>query len=223
MFRNPVVARGASAFVGYNLIVNPAENAIHFYDVGAPTPLQVSVIGNIVDAGPNTASNVTAVQVPDDMAKKNADAKIYLANNSSPAGPLTNRGGFILADSPPVVLADKVRPPDDVRGFVLRYAGERPAERDGVDKRIVSGARTGTAKVIDSPAEVGGLPDIQPVKAIANVPASPFGPSRLDGLLRIEAWLCERHLEVGGPGTPECPRTETDYRNALGPQLSQRR
>ncbi|HEY4077816.1 MAG TPA: hypothetical protein VGM26_12880 [Rhizomicrobium sp.] len=223
VFRNPVIARGTSAYVGYNLIANPAENAIHFYDVAAPTPLQASIVGNVVVAGPNTASNVTAVQIPDDMTQKIPDARIYLSANQSVAGPVTNKGNFKLAETPPVVLQNGIKPPADVRATALRYAGARPAARDPVDTRIVSGITAGTSKVIDNPSEVGGLPETPPRQAVADVPATPFGESGQSGMLRIEAWLCARSLELGAPQTPECPAEATTYRNLLRAQVSQGR
>ncbi len=85
---------------------------------------------------------------------------------------------------------------------VLKYAGARPAARDTVDARIVSQAAAGSLKIIDSPADVGGLPDQPPVQQAAEIPTAPFDPSGQAGLLRIEAWLCQRHLDLGGQATP---------------------
>jgi len=216
MFRNPVIARGSSAFVGYNLIANPAENAIHFYDVAGTTPLLASIVGNILAAGPNTAKNVTAVQVPDDMAKL-ADAQIYLSGNQALAGPVTNRGNFSLANAPPISLLDSITPPADVRGWVLGHAGAWPSDRDPVDSRIVAGISNGTSKIIDNPSEVGGLAEGAPKQGAPALPDVPFNTASQPGLLRIEAWLCQRHFAVGGPETPECP---AQYNRA---RVSQRR
>lgn len=223
MFRNPVIARGASAFIGYNHIVNPGRNAIHFYDVGAPTPLRATVIGNVVQAGTDTSERVTAVQIPDDMAATVPDAQIYLKDNDAPAGALTNRGNFTLASAPPVVLAEPLTPPDDVRAYALRYAGSRPGQRDAQDKRILYGVINGTSRIIDNPSDVGGLAETPEAKAAAEVPDRPFAPSRIAGLLRVEAWLCERHLEVGGPATPDCALPVDAYRKSLRTQFSERR
>lgn len=221
MFRNPVIARGSSAFVGYNLIADPAENAIHFYDASGPAPLQVSVVGNVVVPGRDTDSNVTAVQIPDDMARRLSDAAIYLAGNQAPAGAMTNRGGFVLATTPPVTL--ELRPPADVRASVLKYAGARPGARDLVDARIVSQAAAGNLKVIDNPADVGGMPAPAPTQKPTDVPADPFGPSGQAGLLRIEAWLCQRHRDLGGSVTPECPQAPSAYRTLLQARATQGR
>lgn len=219
MFRNPVIARGSSVFVGYNLIADPAENAIHFYDASGPAPLQASVVGNVVAPGRDTDSNVTAVQIPDDMARRLSDAAIYLAGNQAPAGAMTNRGDFALAATPPVTL--ELSPPTDVRASVMKYAGSRPGARDAVDARIVSQTAAGSLKVIDKSADVGGLPDPAPTQKVADVPGDPFSPSGQAGLLRIEAWLCQRHRDLGGSATPECPQTPSAYRTLLQARVSQ--
>ena len=215
MYRNPVLARGAAAFVGYNYIVNPGHGAIHFYSNERNGPLKATIVGNVVDNGNDTSSRLKAVQIPDDMTAQSPDAQIYLAGNSATGGPLVNDGGFKLAATPPVTLGGTFKPPADVRAFALRFAGARPGMRDAVDARIVSAARARTTSIIDDPSQVGGWPQIVPVRRAAIVPDSPFEPSGVDGLLRIEAWLCLRHLEVGGPNTPECPRSAAEYRSGL--------
>lgn len=219
VFRNPVISRGGSVFVGYNLIADPGENAIHFYDAAGVTPVLASLVGNIVQAGPDTATNVTAVQIPDDMSRTGAE--IYLSQNQSAAGLVTNRGGFVLAAMPPVALAAGYAVPGDVRAGALRYAGSWPSARDAVDTRIVSQVAQGTIRIADSPP--GGFSDPAPVQGSAAVPVNPFDATSRPGFLRIEAWLCRRHFELGGPSTSECPGGATDYRNLLQTQLSQRR
>lgn len=223
MFRNPVIARGSSVFVGYNHIVNPGRNAIHFYDVAAPTPLRATIIDNVVQPGTDTSMTMTAVQIPDDMSAKVPDAQIYLKGNYAPNGALTNRGDFKLASAPPVEPLEAEAAPSDVRAYALRYAGARPGERDAQDRRILYGVVNGTSRIIDNPSDVGGLADTPPVHAVAAMPDKPFEPSRIAGLLRIEAWLCERHIAAGGPATPECSQSPVAYRKALQSQLSERK
>jgi hypothetical protein len=213
VFRNPAIARGGSVYVGYDLIADPAENGIHFYDVAGTTPLLASLVGNIVQAGSDTAKNVTAVQIPADMTS--TGAQIYISGNQSVAGTVTNPGNFVLATSPPVSLPSGYTVPSDARAWALKYAGSRPSARDATDKRIVSAASSGTLRIIDDPSQVGGLPNLTPVQATAAVPGNPFGPSIRPGLLRIEAWLCMRHLSLGGPSTPECPGAASDYQGSF--------
>ena len=213
-FRNPAIARGGAIYVGYNLIVDPGQNAIHFYDVAGTTPLTVSLIGNVVLAGSDTKKNVTAIQVPADMASTGAE--IYIAQNQAAPGEVTNPGGFVFAASPPVGPPQGFTPPADVRAWAFKYAGARPAARDSVDSQIISAAGQGRLHIIDDPSQVGGLADTPTVQAAAAVPDNPFAASSQPGLLRIEAWLCLRHLNLGGPVTPECPETVSAYRHALG-------
>jgi hypothetical protein len=221
MFRNPVIARGASAFVGYNLIVDPGENAIHFYSAGAPTPLQASIVDNIVRAGPDSDSNITAVMMPADMAQKLPDARIYLKDNRAAPGEITNPSGLRLAASPPVAPPDGFTPPSDVAAFVLAHAGAHPARRGIVDARIVAAVRNGSERIVDSPPD--SLDAVGETTARAAVPPAPFEASRIPGVLRIEAWLCLTHLEAGGPSTPDCPLAASAYRAGLDVRLSQRR
>ena len=213
-FRNPAIARGGSVYDGYNLIVDPGQNAIHFYDVAGTTPLLASLVGNIVVAGPDTKKNVTAVQIPADMMSTGAE--IYVAQNQAAPGDVTNTGGFVFAANPPVSLPQGYPVPGDVRAWVFKYAGARPAARDSIDSQILSAAGQGNLRIIDDPSQVGGLADSTPVQRPAAVPDNPFGASSQAGLLRIEAWLCWRHLSLGGPATPECPESVGAYRHALG-------
>ena len=48
--------------------------------------------------------------------------------------------------------------PQDVERFVLANAGARPWDRDGHDVRILANAAEGRGEIIDSQAEVGGIP-----------------------------------------------------------------
>jgi hypothetical protein len=221
MFRNPVIARGASAFVGYNLIVDPGENAIHVYSAGAPTPLKATIVGNVVQAGPDSDSNITAVMLPNDMAAKLPDAQIYVKANRAVPGEITNASGFRLAQTPPVAPPAGFTPPTDVAASVLVRAGARPARRDPVEARIVAAARQGTARIVDAPPD--RLDRDTLITQPAAVPSSPFQPSAIPGLLRIEAWLCLAHLEAGGPSTPDCPLAAGSYRDSLNAKFSQGR
>jgi hypothetical protein len=220
MFRNPVIARGASAYIGYNLIADPGENAIHLYDAPAPTPLAVSIVGNRVETGPDSDSNITAVWLPADMATTLPDAGVYLKDNHAGPGEVTNLSGFRLAATPPVAPPEGFSPPADMRASVLAHAGAHPARRDAVDTRIVSAVEVGTERIVDAPPDQ--LSD-RSATDIAAIPSSPFQPSGIAGMLRIEAWLCALHREAGGPATADCPLRADMYRKAIDVRVSQRR
>jgi len=211
---HPAISQGASTYVAYNWIVNPGEVAIHFSSAPGAEPVKASLLGNRVDFGADSDTNIPAVLIPDDMVAKQPGALIYSVSNTSPAGPLLNKSGLPLLGTPPVVLATPIAQPDDVRAAALKYSGKMPADRDPVDARIVSEISAQTTRIIDDPAQVGGLGAQKTAHAVAQVPSSPFSSSGVDDLWRVEAWLCALHLQVGGPNTPECPRSLSVYQTA---------
>ena len=106
-------------------------------------------------------------------------------------------------------------PAQDVWAWVNRFAGSRPQERGNTDARIVSAVQSGGGKVIDSPLEVGGdivLPSTAPPPQL---PSDPLAPAGAGSITRLEAWLCLRHFEVGGPQTPQCPESVDKLRTDL--------
>jgi hypothetical protein len=214
-FRNPVMSQGVSAFVAYNWVVNPDQLAIHFYSTAGVNPLRASIVANRVDFGLDSDKNIPAVLIPADMKAKVPGVQIYLNNNTSPGGALSNTGSLPLQSSPPVVLLKPIAQPADVRESALRFAGKMPRQRDPIDARIASQISAHTTRIIDNPSQVGGLPAVAPVVAVAQVPSSPFSTSSVDGLWRIEAWLCALHLQVGGANIPECPRPLATYQAAI--------
>jgi hypothetical protein len=154
------------------------------------------------------------------MAQKLPDARIYVQGNRAAPGEITNTSGFRLAADPPVAPPTGFSPPADVRAFVLAHAGAHPARRGPVDSRIVAAVQSGREHIVDAPPD---RLDSGVTTAAAMVPPSPFKPSRIAGVLRIEAWLCLTHLQAGGPPTPECPLAAAAYRGALDIKLSQQR
>ena len=69
-------------------------------------------------------------------------------------------------DAPPLWPdAFEAIPAVDVRAHVLRNAGARPWDRDAIDRRIIEEVRSGTGKIIDTEAEVGGYPANQETRA----------------------------------------------------------
>ena len=215
--RNPVVGGGASAVVANNFIYNPGRNSVHVYK-GAGT--RASLIGNITKQGPDTSDEITAFQIQGDVAVDSPEAEIYAADNHCCDGQASS--GDTRLDSQPlssdpatVSKSWKVMPAQDVWAWVRRFAGSRPAERGNTDTRIVSGVESGGGKVIDSPLEVGGdtvPPSSEPPPLL---PSDPLAPAGAGNKTRLEAWLCLRHFEVGGPQTPQCPEGVEELRTAL--------
>ncbi|MDZ4361898.1 pectate lyase [Brevundimonas sp.] len=79
-------------------------------------------------------------------------------------------------------------PPEAVLTAVLASAGASHA-RDTVDTRIVTGVRDRTGRIIDSPAQVGGWPDLEP--------GTPWIDTDADGL--PDAWEVAHALDPHDP------------------------
>lgn len=78
---------------------------------------------------------------------------------------------------------------DEEIRFLMANGGARPLDRDEVDRRVVDDIREGTGKMINSPREVGGFPDLaRNVRELA-IPADPHGDDDGDGYTNLEEWL----------------------------------
>ena len=207
MFRNPVVGKGTSAFVANNYIVNPGQNAIHFYNRGSEAPTRATVVNNVVEAGPNTKKTISGVLVPMGLTGEDTTNQVFIDGNQMALGPrgqeVKTGPGLVLAPQAPVWSKDwALKPADAVKADVLRYAGARPADRDPTDRRLLAQIQEGTEKVVDSPPETG---DFQAVtRHVAAVPRNPLATGS-DGRTRLETWLCDQHFAVGGAPSEDCP------------------
>jgi hypothetical protein len=163
-----------------------------------------------------------AVDLPTLFEEPSKGAKVFVKDNHCCSGEVAKPEEYgnsnIIVDVPPVVPhAWKLLPAEHVWAWVARNAGSRPGERGPIPTRILEYIQTGGGKIINNPAEVGGFPPIEPTTHEAEVPLGPFLPPTPKVLAetRLEAWLCLRHLEVGGPLTPECPDDEAKLRTSL--------
>jgi hypothetical protein len=163
-----------------------------------------------------------AVDLPSRFDQPSKGARVYTQDNHCCSGEVGKPEKYSdspsLVDKPPVVPHTwKPLPADHVWAWVSRNAGSRPRERNAIDARILDYTKAGGGKIIDNPKEVGGYPAIEPTRHEAEVPRAPFLPPSPKVLAetRLEAWLCLRHLEVGGPLTTECPDDEAKLTAAL--------
>ena len=209
MRRNPVISKGASAIVVNNFIYNPGREAIHFYR--GPL-IRASVIGNVVKRGPSSKKKLVALDVPKSLREKSAGSLIYARGNLCCTG---QKSGSVL-DAPDLNLlsyapartsAWKTLPADAVWNWVRRYAGKRPNDRDLIDKRIINDVETGSGRIINHQEDSAGPLVLTTNTHRLELPSEPLAiVDDSGGLRRIEVWLCAKHLEVGGPPTPECPK-----------------
>jgi hypothetical protein len=104
--------------------------------------------GNVVEGWPRvTADNAAGLLIDDRMTKAGADrAKLLVAQ---------------AFDVPPVSQQTAA----EAYELVLAHAGCVFPKRDAVDVRVIESVRKGTGRIIDSPNDVGGWPDLQAAPA----------------------------------------------------------
>lgn len=207
MFRNPVVGKGASAYVANNYIVNPGQNAIHFYDTGSEATTSATVVNNFIQAGPDTKKTLKAIAIPMGADGAPAPDVIFVDGNLTELNPaattLSAGEDLTLAKTPPVESANwTLLPAEAVKEDVLRYAGTRPADRDPVDRRLLAEIAAGTEHLVDAPPEKSDV--VSPTERVAAVPADALTGDAA-GVERLGRWLCDQHFAVGGAPSADCP------------------
>jgi hypothetical protein len=219
VFRNPAVAPGTVVVVANNLIYNPHSLAIHI-NAGPASPFSthMAMINNVVTPGPDTVQRVTTVHVSSRLPGRVPDAKIFIHGSVSES----NRA--VLKAPPELKLIQRatvvpanwdIIAADEVAQTVLATAGSWPGKRDVIDARIIDGARSRSGRLTDRPVEMAALESHKPSVRAAIVPQHPFSMSGIEGMLRIEAWLCLQHFAVGGPPNKSCNATAAVLEDAL--------
>ena len=209
VYRNPAVNPGGAVMIANNYIYNPHNMAVHV-NAGPKSRRKtiVSVVGNLMEAGPDTRTNVSVVWLARNIAWRTPNAALYIVGNKNlkhGIKNISNPSGLKLRKRSPLEMLNwKMLPLGQVRNWVLRYAGSRPSKRNQVDKRIIEGVASRTGRIIDVPKQVGGLAARKAVHRVARVPKHPFSRSRTGQMLRIEVWLCRQHFIVGGAANAQC-------------------
>lgn len=201
--RNPILKGDVSALISNNVIYNPGAEAIHLDDPDHAGPSLATVVGNVLIAGPDTNATVPLVDVLWDVP---ATTEVALLDNRSgrqiQTRALFNPGVFRpLADYSAArvsVLPLSLRPAEGVLDAVLSGVGATPARRDASDARIVATVTGGGGAILDSPAQVGGLPEVAPQTGALALPANPQGDDDGDGYTNLEEWLHELSATAEG-------------------------
>jgi hypothetical protein len=186
--RNPYFKAHTTGVIVNNVIYNPGKAAIKLNWVpdewvGAkirPANARVSIVGNVMYAGPNTVAGLALVAPKGDA---------YLEDNLAfdrDGKPALLTGGEIniLKDRPSWPTGLKVLPASETAEWVIHHAGARPKDRDEVDLRIVREFQQKGGHFIDSQDQVGGYPKAEPVRRKLTIPSD------------IEAWLNKLVAEV---------------------------
>jgi hypothetical protein len=187
--RNPVIHPGCSAVVVNTVIANPGQRAIHSSraDDGKNATLpnaRISIVGNVVLFGRGTKKEAAIFEGGADGFFKDNEGYNW---RGEPIAEL--RVPFATLKEPPLWPEGLVaKSPTAALWHVARFVGARPAERDAIDRRIVDGALTGHAKIIDSQDDVGGYPKVESATRKLEVPVK----SRREWLEKLA-----REVELG--------------------------
>ena len=204
--RNPILKGDVSAILANNVLYNPGAEAIHLDDPDGSGPTLATVIGNVLVPGPDTNVFVPLV---DALLDVQSTSVIALSDNFTGARLLTRSlrtPGIFRHPSTEQYPQAQVRvlplsivPADQALDAVLRTVGARPADRDGVDARVVAQVRERGGAIIDSPSQVGGLPRALPVTRTLHPPDQPESDDNGDGYTRAEEWLHQLARAVEDP------------------------
>ncbi len=170
-YRNPVIDAGVSAVVVNNVIYNPGTNAVHIYGKPDAGPTLVSVVGNLVLAGPDTGKFLRSFDHGVDPG-----SKIYFRDNiakGTTAFSQSERAGKQATDPVPFVDTPPiwfdwitVIPTDALVGNITADVGARPDDRDATDKRLIAEIAAHGGAIRDMP----GDPRLQAARPLPKPP-----------------------------------------------------
>jgi hypothetical protein len=222
--RNP--RSGASEFVFVNNVVyNGGESEAMLFNDRKPT--LNSIVGNVFIKGKDSREEARPIQLVGPAAvgvgtEIVRGTLVYLADNDAscatddPWSVVENhstlpRELLEALDAPawPDGLEPLAAGRDAVLDAVLASAGTRPAERNGVDERIVRDVTQGTGRIINCVAangtqrcqkNAGGWPEVAVNRRILELPSDLGGDDNGNGYTNLEEWLHAMAAEVEGRG-----------------------
>ncbi|MGE0665630.1 MAG: hypothetical protein AB7O49_03630 [Sphingomonadales bacterium] len=154
-WRNPVITAGVTALVLNNVMYDPGDQALHFYN-NANKPAFVTIKGNVVRPGP---SSHNAMKMFDERGAV-PGSRIHMSDNDaggtgaldprSPERPGLRFDPYV--DELPVIPGPgiKAEPASATLKAVLKNAGARPWDRDATDRRIIAEVTAGGGKLRDT-------------------------------------------------------------------------
>ena len=181
-----IYAHNAARNARVNAIVLDFRNNIVYnwgyrggYTSGGPAC--INYVNNFFQAGPDTRKTVrtTVFEPADDVPR------LYFDGNVLAGGDAESRDNRLLIRTPKGREVDSFRasvsvdapfdappvatdPAEVARDRVLDGAGATLPRRDSADARLMEEIRSGTGRIIDSPADVGGWPELAAAEAPAD-------------------------------------------------------
>lgn len=175
--RSPLLKGGVHAALVNNFIFNPGAQAVHYNLMDLewgdrPHQLgELSAVGNVLRGGFSTREDIAFLTIGGvgDLRYHGRD-NIAVDRMGRPLpmfGRYTTSPARIIESRRPVVWpADlHVLPANQVETHVLRFAGARSWDRDPHDIRVVFDVVEGRGEIIDDERQVGGYPEVAPVRA----------------------------------------------------------
>ncbi len=175
-FRNPLISSGGTHDVVNNVIYNWGVLPTEIVDPDANTFL--NFVGNYFRPGPSSRTDCFEILVNPSGEYGVAKPKLFIQGNLSPHRPNDEAAdwslvGYGFSDHEPSQESFRSPAPFDTHPVtasgaaeafeqVLAGAGATLPLRDAVDERIVAEVLSGGGRIIDSPDDVGGYPDIEP-------------------------------------------------------------
>ncbi|HTL52681.1 MAG TPA: hypothetical protein VL860_08920 [Planctomycetota bacterium] len=222
-FRNPLISLGGTHEFVNNVVYDWQDGAAEIFDLKSNTFF--NFIGNTYLSGPSTqtpARTLVAIAGRDKgspriFAADNQDpqhtADVIRANDKDDAWRSVGadwQGGpadvKLRAPAPFTTRGLKAEPAGKASAAVLAGVGALRPRRDSVDARLVNEVKNRTGKVIDSPADVGGLPAYR-TTAAADAPLD----SDHDGM--PDTWETVHALDPRNPADGVKDRNQDGYTN----------
>ncbi len=167
--RNPLFKAGSRGVVVNNYIYNPGDWAINYVEGTEwsgrnPEWGYMTVIGNVLQYGPNTPSTVDLVTAT--PAQPDALVKIYMKDNiakNRTGGSVRLYSGdskHLVSSIPTWHNSIQPTPASNLKNQMVQNVGARPWDRDPIDARIINEMLSDGSKgsIINYETEVGGLP-----------------------------------------------------------------
>ncbi len=156
MDRSPLLKGDTEAEVTNNVVYNWRNHGTALTDPEGSGPQAAVVFANVYLAGPQSRAARAGITLQADVKPGSV---VTVGGNLGPGAArdaVWNRGGVTVRQVPTIPAA--VESADGLTERVLANVGAAVPRRDAVDARIVEHVRTGTGRIINSPAEVGGWP-----------------------------------------------------------------
>jgi pectate lyase len=211
-FRNPLISEGGTHDFVNNVVYDWGILPTEVYDEQSNSFL--NFMGNVFLRGPSTESLAGEILI--DPA--GGIPSLFVEGNVSSTRPGPETGEWALVtygwdgSTAPERYRSAIRfpapdvtvsPAESALETVLSWAGATLPRRDPVDQRVVADVKGRSGRIIDSPAEVGGYPEL----------AAGTAPSDMDRDGMPDEWEIEHGLIESDPADGNADRDGDGYTN----------